>query len=261
MDHGDSGARLAPGLVQIEVTTSRGVTWSTGRVNSDQSVFVSWGGPPLHSRQRCVVRVRVWGTDGSESPWSEPVALEAGLFEPSDWSARFISPAWDEDVSSMQPCPMLRGEFGARGDVERARLYVTALGVYEMEINGERVGDQVLAPGWTSYNHRLRYQTFDVTSRLRGGANAIGAILGDGWYRGRIGFGDGRRNIYGKKPALLAQLRSPTRTAARRSSRQMNRGVREVRSSVRINEGEDARLEQTGGRCRATGVRSASRGP
>src|SRR5207237_10146402 len=88
----------------------------------------------------------------------------------------------------------------------RARLYVTALGVYEAYLNGVPVGDHVLAPGWTSYNHRLRYQTFDVTSLLREGRNAIGAMLGDGWYRGRLGFNGGRRNIYGDRLALLAQL-------------------------------------------------------
>jgi alpha-L-rhamnosidase len=88
----------------------------------------------------------------------------------------------------------------------RARLYMTALGVYEMQLNGVTVGDHVLDPGWTSYHHRLRYQTFDVTSLLHEGRNAIGAILGDGWYRGRFGFDGGRRNIYGDRLALLAQL-------------------------------------------------------
>ena len=75
----------------------------------------------------------------------------------------------------------------------RARLYITALGVYEAQLNGETVGDHVMAPGWTSYRHRLRYQTFDVTSLLREGRNALGAMLGDGWFRGRLGFGGGRR--------------------------------------------------------------------
>jgi len=192
---------------EIEVTTGDGaVLWSSGRVESDRSLFVAWGGPPLRSRQRCVARARVWGSDGSASPWSEPAALEAGLLELSDWTARFVGPPPDEDASEMQPCPMLRHEFTVRGGVERARLYVTALGVYEAEINGVRVGDHVLAPGWTSYHHRLRYQTFDVAPLLREGVNAIGAILGDGWFRGRVGFGGGRRNIYGHDLALLAQL-------------------------------------------------------
>src|SRR5205823_13146875 len=97
-------------------------------------------------------------------------------------------------------------EFDVRTGVRRARLYVTALGVYEAQLNGATAGDHVLDPGWTSYDHRLRYQTFDVTGLLREGRNVLGAMLGDGWYRGRLGFNGGRRNIYGLPPALLAQL-------------------------------------------------------
>lgn len=191
---------------EILVTTDDGAElWSTGRVDSDASVLVPWDGPPLVSRQRCSARVRVWGNDGEASAWSAAAPLEAGLLEPTDWTARFVGPGWDEDTSAMQPCPMLRREFTVGSHVERARLYVTALGVYEVEINGVRAGNHVLAPGWTSYHHRLRYQTLDVTPLLREGANAIGAVLGDGWYRGWIGF-EGRRNIYGDRLALLAQL-------------------------------------------------------
>jgi alpha-L-rhamnosidase len=129
-----------------------------------------------------------------------------GLLNPEDWMARFVTPDWDEDTSRPQPCPLLRREFDVRPGVARARLYVTALGVYEAQINGFIVGHHVLAPGWTSYHHRLCYQTFDVTDLLHDGRNAIGAILGDGWYRGRLGFHGGRRNIYGDRLTLLAQL-------------------------------------------------------
>ncbi|PJF45361.1 MAG: alpha-L-rhamnosidase, partial [Candidatus Thermofonsia Clade 3 bacterium] len=93
-----------------------------------------------------------------------------------------------------------------RGEIHSARLYITALGLYEAEINGQTVGDHVFAPGWTVYDERLRYQTFDVTALLKPGRNALGAVLGDGWFRGRLGFGGGRRNIYGERLALLAQL-------------------------------------------------------
>ncbi|MCC6173896.1 MAG: family 78 glycoside hydrolase catalytic domain [Chloroflexi bacterium] len=178
----------------------------TGRVASDRSVLVPWPFAPLISRERLTVRVRAWSSDGREAPWSMPAPLEAGLLDTSDWTARFITPDWAEDTSAPQPAPLLRREFELRGEVRRARLYVTALGVYEGYLNGAVVGDQVLAPGWTSYHHRLRYQTFDVTRLLRVGHNALGAILGDGWYRGRLGFGGGRRNIYGDRLALLAQL-------------------------------------------------------
>lgn len=178
----------------------------TGRVESGESVLVPWPFSPLGSRERIGVRVRVWGADGRASAWGAPHTVEAGLLRPADWTAQFVTPDWDEDTTRPQPCPMLRRDFDVRAGVARARLYATALGVYEAQINGQVVGDHVLDPGWTSYAHRLRYHTFDVTGMLRKGRNAIGAILGDGWYRGRLGFGGGRRNVYGDRLALLAQL-------------------------------------------------------
>jgi alpha-L-rhamnosidase len=97
-----------------------------------------------------------------------------------------IAPDWEEDLTAPQPAPMLRRDFQTRPGIEQARLYITAHGVYEAYLNGTVIGDHVMAPGWTSYPHRLRYQTFDVTGLLNEGPNAIGAILGDGWYRGRL---------------------------------------------------------------------------
>lgn len=178
----------------------------TGRVASEQSALVDWQFAPLVSRERVSVRVRVWGDDGESSAWSEPVSIETGLLHEDDWSARFITPDWDEDTTKPQPAPLLRREFDVRANVKQARLYITAHGVYEAQLNGEIVGDHVLAPGWTSYPHRLRYQTFDVTHLLHEGRNALGAMLGDGWFRGRLGFGGGQRNLYGNRLALLAQL-------------------------------------------------------
>ncbi len=191
----------------LEAYTPAGVLAAeSGRLTSAESVLTPWPFAPLTSRQRLLVRVRVWGEDGEASPWSESAPVEAGLLTPDDWTARFVTPGWDEDVSRAQPAPLLRREFTVRSGVQQARLYITAQGVYTAQINGAAVGDHVLAPGWTSYNHRLRYQTFDVTGLLTPGANAIGATLGDGWYRGRLGFHGGRRNIYGDRLALLAQL-------------------------------------------------------
>ena len=129
-----------------------------------------------------------------------------GLLKPGDWTARWIQAAGDEPAKASQPAPMLRGTFAAKGAVRSARAYVTSLGLYELEINGKRVGDQLFTPGWTSYHHRLQYQTYDVTGLLRPGENAIGATLGDGWYRGFLAWKD-RRNVYGDRLALLCQLR------------------------------------------------------
>ncbi len=179
---------------------------ATCRVESAQSVLVDWPFAPLTSREQVSVRARVWGVDGSASDWSEPVSLETGLLAESDWSARFISPDWDEDTTKSNPAPYLRREFELKSEIQSARLYLTALGLYEAELNGQVVGDQVFSPGWTVYDERLRCQAFDVTAQLKPGKNALGAILGDGWFRGRIGFGGGQRNSYGKSLALLAQL-------------------------------------------------------
>jgi len=178
----------------------------TGRVDSDQSVLVPWPFDPLSSREHLTLQVRVWGSDGQPSSWSTHASVEAGLLSIDDWMARFVTPDWEEDTSRPQPAPLLRRAFDVHAAMTKARLYVTAQGVYEVSLNGVTVGDHILAPGWTSYNDRLHYQTFDITDLLHQGQNAIGAILGDGWYRGRFGFNGGRRNIYGDRLALLAQL-------------------------------------------------------
>jgi alpha-L-rhamnosidase len=191
---------------EIEASAEDQPTRLSGRVDSSQSVLAPWPFDPLASRQRLDVRVRVWGQDGEMTDWSEPVRIETGLLQVSDWSAAFISPDWEEDAAAPQPAPFLRKEFNVRAGVKSARLYASALGVFELEMNGKVVGDHILDPGWTSYHHRLRYQTFDVSGLLREGRNAIGGMVADGWYRGKIGFGGGQRNIYGSRLALLAQL-------------------------------------------------------
>ncbi|MFF4633895.1 family 78 glycoside hydrolase catalytic domain [Streptomyces griseorubiginosus] len=187
---------------QIEATRADG-THRTDWVTSPDSVLVPWPLPPLGSREACAIRVRVRGADQVAGDWSPPLHIETGLLAPGDWTAQAVSPRGSD--SDRRP-PLLRKEFTAASDIERARLYVTAHGLYEIEINGRRVGDHALAPGWTSYHHRLRYQTHDVTGHLRAGANAIGAWLADGWYRGRLGFGGGHADLYGDRVALLAQL-------------------------------------------------------
>ncbi len=198
-----------PGWLQaayeIRVLDDDGVVRHSEAMDSTDSVLVAWPGEPMSSRTRAAVQVRVTGADGSTSEWSEPSAVEIGLLHDSDWSAQFVGPDWDEDTSCPQPCPYLRREFAVDGAIASARLYATALGVYELELNGRRVGDHVFAPGWSAYQRRLRYETFDVTVLLREGTNTIGAVLGDGWYRGSL-VDSRRRNRYGDRLAVLCQL-------------------------------------------------------
>ncbi|WP_026874716.1 alpha-L-rhamnosidase [Jiangella gansuensis] len=176
-------------------------------VESAEQVLVPWPAAPLRSRETATVRVAVRGHDGSWSAVSEPTTLEAGLLEPSDWVARPVGALWNEDPASDERRPsIVRREFEARAGLVRARLYATAHGLYEAEINGERVGDDTLSPGWTVYRERLRYYTYDVTALVRPGANAVGAWLGDGWYRGRLGWRGGFRNLYGYDLSFLGQL-------------------------------------------------------
>jgi len=132
---------------------------------------------------------------------------EMGLLKPADWKAKWITPNLPEDEKKSNPAPLLRKGFSTNGrkKIERARLYATAMGLYEMELNGKRVGDQYFTPGWTAYDFRYQYQTYDVTAMVKGGANCLAAMLGDGWFRGRLAWHE-NRNVYGKKMALLAQL-------------------------------------------------------
>ncbi|WP_228011188.1 glycoside hydrolase family 78 protein [Nonomuraea phyllanthi] len=210
---GESAPRLSwtvttdlPGWRQraYEIELSDGP--ASGRVESAESVLVPWPFAPLGSRERRGARVRVHGADGSASGWSPWSWVEAGLLDPADWRARAAAPPPELLGVPDGPALLLRRDFTVRGPVERARLYVTAHGLHETEINGSVVGDDVLAPGWTSYGHRLRYRTHDVTALLREGRNAIGATLADGWYRGRIGFRGGKTDVYGDRTALIAQL-------------------------------------------------------
>ncbi|GAA4525128.1 family 78 glycoside hydrolase catalytic domain [Amycolatopsis samaneae] len=172
------------------------------RVDSAEQVLVPWPFAPLASRARAAVRIRVAAGE-RWSDWSAPSTVETGLLAPDDWAARFVTPAMIGGIG--ERAPILGRAFTVRGEVASARLYVTAHGVYTLTLNGSRVGDEVLAPGWTSYPHRLRYRTHDVTEALVPGENTLEALLGNGWYRGRLGW-TGDRGVYGDRVALLAQL-------------------------------------------------------
>ncbi|WP_442877466.1 family 78 glycoside hydrolase catalytic domain [Dactylosporangium sp. AC04546] len=201
-----AGADWVQSAYEIAVRDADGTESTSGRVASAEQVLVPWPAAALASRERRLVRVRIWGVGADEpSPWSDELAVEAGLLETGDWSAGMVGPA-PQPAGADGPAVLLRRAFELPSDVVEARLYVTAHGVYEVELNGRTVGDHVLAPGWTSYHHRLRYQTFDVTGHLTAGENVIGAWLADGWYRGRLGFNGGRRAVYGDRTGLLAQL-------------------------------------------------------
>jgi len=177
--------------------------WDSGNVDSDSSVLVSYKGPALQSGVRYYWQVKVWDNKKNESPWSEAAFWEMGLLNENDWTARWIEP--EQDTVLNIPAMLLRRKVNLPKEVARARAYVTAHGLYEFYVNGQRVGDQLFTPGWTSYNKRLQYQVYDVTQLLKQGDNVVGAVLGDGWYRGRLGW-ETNWGVWGKKLGLLCQV-------------------------------------------------------
>lgn len=173
----------------------------TYRVASSESVLVPWPSAPLSSRETASIQVRATGKDGSQTNWAT-LDIEVALLDRSEWKAKLISGLKQPRDEPKQPF-RLRKSFKYQGG--NARLYATAHGIYEIEINGKRVGEDVLTPGWQSYNHHLHYQIYDVTKLLQVGENVIGAYVGEGWYAGRLGR-PGTSNIWGDRLGFLAQL-------------------------------------------------------
>ncbi|WWC63696.1 uncharacterized protein I303_106301 [Kwoniella dejecticola CBS 10117] len=175
-------------------------------VQSSESVLVPWPAAPLSSRQRVTVTVRARSKNGSWTERAESV-VEAGLLDKQDWTSDFVTCSIDQPLDKSKRPFRLRQSFTVPSSLlSRARLYVTALGVYESYLNGVRIGENVLAPGWTSYKSRLSYQTYDVTHLVKEGTNVIGAWVGEGWYAGVLGYQGGQRNIFGDRIGLMAQL-------------------------------------------------------
>ena len=179
--------------------------WDSGKVQSAQSVHVPYAGPELTSGQRVSWKVRVWDEQGQPSQWSEPAIWQMGLLSPMDWTAEWISLPAMRPLTDLNPPAYLRRVFQVTNPLARATVFATARGVYTLHLNGQRVSADHFAPGWTDYNQRIQYQTYDVTALIQNGDNAVGAVLGDGWYCGYVGF-DRKRDHYGHRPQLLAQI-------------------------------------------------------
>lgn len=204
-----SGSDVMQSAYSIRVATdpkfsSSGTVWKTGKVSSGESTLVTYEGKQLVPGKRYYWQVRIWDNKGKASGWSRTSYWETGLMNPAGWSAKWIE--LEGDTLRYGPAPHFRKEFSLARAVSKARVYVTSHGFFELYINGRKVGDEVLAPGWTSYGKRLQYRVYDVTSMLKNGPNCVGAVLGDGWYRGTLAWGDNYA-IYGKRLGLLMQMR------------------------------------------------------
>ncbi len=207
--------------------------WNSGKVKSDANGQIVYQGKELTSEQRCYWKVKVWSNEKDFTPWSDPRFWSMGLLAESDWKAKWIGDQPDlvqkaykegldnydqkksttlKNVRPVPPAsPMLRKRFAVKSPVKNALLYVSALGYYEISLNGQKIGDHVLSPEWTDYNKRVQYQVYDVSQHLRQGDNALSSVLGDGWYLGMLGPTKWhkdypRRGVYGNDRRLIAQL-------------------------------------------------------
>ena len=195
----------------------RGDLWDSGKVDRSSTQNVVYKGTPLHSGQRCFWKVKVWDAEHDECRWSEIASWSKGI---DTWKADWISYVDKEPLHTdratlhLPPVRYYRKEFTAEKRVKRATIYATALGIYELQLNGRRVAENFFMPGWSDYNKRVYYNSFDVTEQLRRGENAIGIIVADGWYSGYVGYGllvgygpnHVGRYFYGKTPAFMTQL-------------------------------------------------------
>ncbi|MGB2967943.1 MAG: glycoside hydrolase family 78 protein, partial [Phycisphaerae bacterium] len=224
------------------LAAGKGDLWDTGKVASEETLHLAYAGKPLRSRMRCHWKVRAWDERDRPSEWSVPALWTMGLLEVSDWQAKWIG--YDGPAA----CPHLRKAFAVERPVRRATVYATALGLYELRLNGRRVGRDRFTPGWTDYHTRCYYRTYDVTDLLRDGENVVGAILAPGWYAGHVGLVG--PHVYGRTPWLLAQLEieyadGSTETVATDKSWRAAEGPI-VETDLLMGETHDARREVPG---------------
>jgi alpha-L-rhamnosidase len=171
--------------------------WDSGKVETEQSQHVEYKGRPLYSRMQCYWKVMIWDRNGNPSSWSEPAYWTMGLLNEEDWSAQWIGSP--DSVTAVY----YRKSFELNKIPERAFIYLASLGYYELYINGEKVGNEVLAPAVSNFSERTYYQTYDVAGYLKKGRNSIGIWMGMGWYT------PGLPGVKHHSPVIRAQLEIP----------------------------------------------------
>lgn len=194
---------------QIQVATDEefnNVVWNM-HTFSEKSIHIPYEGAPLESKIRYFYRVKIWISKEEESDWSDTCFWEMGLINTSEWKAEWISvkeQKINEDFKARSPFSCFKN-FTINKDVKKAVVYVTSLGVYELYINEKRVGKDYLTPGWTDYNYRIQYQTYEVSDFIKAKDNKLNAIIGEGWYSGYLGWTK-KKDTYGSKNTLLLQM-------------------------------------------------------
>lgn len=191
----DIGKGIMQSAYEVLVATSIenldkniGDAWETGKVVSDQSIFVDYTGIDLQSGQMYFWKVKYWDNQGAESAFSATASWEMAYLNFSDWKAKWISRNETNDKEDSLRSIIMRKKFNIGKTIKKAKLFVTGLGNYVFYLNGEKVGNDILTPGWTDYENRLQYQVYDVTEMLQKGENAAGAMLGNAWWSGGLGW-------------------------------------------------------------------------
>ncbi|MEO5999152.1 MAG: family 78 glycoside hydrolase catalytic domain [Chitinophagaceae bacterium] len=189
--------------------------WNSGKMTSNETNQVKYAGKPLSSRTACYWKVRSWDKEGKAGKWSAAKKWEMALLNKSDWTATFIgndlTALGKGNLYHLPPAPFFRKEILLNGTIKKARLYVSALGLFEFYINGKKIGNDHFTPGYTDYDKRVYYLAYDVTQNIKNGKNVFGAIVSDGWYAGYLGYAllvqnPVLKNFYGKVPMLKAQV-------------------------------------------------------
>ena len=196
--------RILVASICKKIEEDDGDMWDTGKIESDRAIGIEYGGESLKSGEKYYWKVRTWDESGQPSPWSKVATFQLGLLKGDEWEGEWIG-AEDNKISA----PLIRKEFKLDKEIEQAYAYISGLGYYELYINGDKVGDQVLDPGTTDYSKRVLYATYDVTNCLNTGANALGVMLGHGWFSTPeqvLKQSPAQLKRYGDRPKLILQL-------------------------------------------------------
>jgi alpha-L-rhamnosidase len=191
--------------------------WNSGKVSSNKTNQIVYGGSSLQSGSNYFWKVKIWDESGSVSDWSAKANWSMGLLNYFDWNGQFIGLDVGHQTGNkyeslyLPPARYLRKSFNVQKKIKKATAYTTALGLYELRLNGSKVGNYYFMPGWTDYNKRVYYQTFDITENLKSGENVLGAVVADGWYSGYVGYAllvrlDKVRAFYGENPSFMGQI-------------------------------------------------------
>lgn len=231
--HGQQAYHILVSSSLAKLHENNGDLWDSGRINSDQSQLITYGGTALLSRQHAYWKVRIWNQDNRASQWSKANNWRMGLTKDQDWQAHWIAISEDQNPDSPEtsPAPYFRRDFEINKSIASATVYVSGLGYYELYINGDKVGDSVLSPAPTNYDKRnlrhllygysdrsstrILYNTFDVSAMLKPGANTIGMLLGNGWYNQRDRREEGW--MWYDAPRLILQMEIEYRDGATES--------------------------------------------